>query len=46
MSKKSTTKKPVVPAMFSKNPPSAPSTTTALNDGKAKIDRLVPWVEK
>jgi len=45
MSKKTTTKTPVVPAMFSKNPPSAPSTTTS-SEGKTKTDRLVPWVEK
>lgn len=51
MSKKSTTKKPTVPAMFTKNAPSSTTTdttatTTTLKDDKPKIDRLVPWVEK
>lgn len=50
MSKKPATKKPTVPAMFSKNPPSSTTTTTdgttTLKEEKSKVDRLVPWVEK
>jgi hypothetical protein len=41
MSKKPAAKKPTVPAMFTKNPP-----TTTSKEDKSKDDRLVPWVEK
>ncbi len=49
MSKKPAVKKPTVPAMFTKNPPT--TTTTSKDDetdkeNKLKNDRLVPWVEK
>jgi hypothetical protein len=48
MSKKPAVKKPTVPAMFTKNPP---TTTTSKDEetdkeNKSKNDRLVPWVEK
>ncbi len=48
MSKKLAVKKPVVPAMFSKNPPTTTSTedTATSKENKSKDDRLVPWVEK
>ncbi|CAF0814029.1 unnamed protein product [Rotaria sp. Silwood1] len=45
MSKKQTVKKPIVPAMFTKNPPPTSTTTTEKED-KSKNDRLIPWVEK
>jgi len=45
MSKKPAAKKPIVPAMFTKNPPTTTDTATSKED-KSKDDRLVPWVEK
>ncbi|CAF2724528.1 unnamed protein product [Rotaria sp. Silwood2] len=48
MSKKSTTKKTTVPAMFAKNPSSTTTTTEKETDkeNKSKNNRLIPWVEK
>lgn len=44
MSKKSTTTKKTVPAMFTKNQPTTDMETNKENP--VKPDRLVPWVEK
>ncbi|CAF1501325.1 unnamed protein product [Adineta steineri] len=47
MSKKPAVKKPVVPAMFAKNPPSTTNKDTeSMKENIPKPDRLVPWVEK
>jgi len=50
MSKKPAVKKPTVPAMFTKNPPTTTTTTSkdeeTDKENKSKNDRLVPWVEK
>ncbi|CAF4355846.1 unnamed protein product, partial [Adineta steineri] len=47
MSKKPAVKKPVVPAMFTKNPPSTTNKDTeTMKENIPKPDRLVPWVEK
>ncbi len=39
-------KKTTVPSMFTKNPPTTTTDTTASKEDKPKPDRLVPWVEK
>jgi hypothetical protein len=46
MSKKSAIKKPIVPAMFTKNPPGTTTDPATSKEDKSKTDRLVPWVEK
>ena len=47
MSKKSTVKETIVPAMFTKTPGTTTITDPERNkENKSKSDRLVPWVEK